>query len=132
MSEELEQLKALSAQQPSLQMLQGALESISDPVVIVDVSFVLTYVNDQAAFVFGYRQHDLVGQHINILIPDALKEMHIKHLSEFRNHPHARAMKGGTELTARRKDGSDVKCRVQITPYSTDFDSYVCAQIRVL
>src|SRR5689334_14312499 len=105
MSEELEQLKALAAQQPSLQMLQGALESLSDPVVIVDINFTLKYVNDQAAFVFGYRQHELVGQHLNILIPDSLRDTHLLHLAEFRNHPHARAMKGGMELTARRKDG---------------------------
>lgn len=132
MSEELDQLKALAKQQPSLQMLQGALESLSDPVVIVDISFTLAYANDQAAFVFGYRQHELIGQHINILLPEALKDIHLQHLTEFRNHPHPRAMKGGSELIARRKDGSDIKVRVQITPYSTDFDSYVCAQIRVL
>lgn len=132
MSEEIEQLKMLSAQQPELQMLQGALESLSDPIVIVDTAYHIRYVNEQAEFVFGYNRKELVGQHINILIPDALKEVHLGHLEEFKNHPHARAMKGGVELSARRKDTTAIRCRVQIAPIVTEFDRYVSAQIRVL
>lgn len=132
MSEELEQLKALSAQQPSLQMLQGALESLADPIVIVGTDYGIRYLNEQAELVFGYNRKELLGQHINVLIPDALKESHSSHLAEFRNHPHARAMKGGVDLSARRKDSTEFKCRVQIAPLVTEFDRYVSAQIRVL
>lgn len=132
MSEELDQLKALSAQQPELQMLQGALESLSDPMVIVDTEYKIRYVNEQAELVFGYNRKDLIGNHINIIIPDSLKSAHSEHLEEFRNHPHARAMKGGAELSARRKDATELKCRVQIAPIVTEFDRYVSAQIRVL
>lgn len=132
MSKELDDLQALRNQQPSLQMLEGALGCIGDPVVVVGLDFTIAHVNDQTIFVFGYNSQELLGQHINILIPDTLKEIHLQHLEEFRNHPHPRTMKGGIDLTARRKDGSELRCRVQITPYSTEFNSYVCAQIRVL
>lgn len=132
MSEELDQLKALSAQQPELQMLQGVVESLSDPVVVAGTDYKIIYLNVQAQFVFGYTAAELIGQHINILIPDALKEAHTEHLEEFKRHPHARAMKGGVELPARRKDGTEFKCLIQITPFTTDFGRYVPAQIRVL
>lgn len=132
MSDDLEQLKKLAEQQPELQMLQGTLESLSDPIVIVGTDYKICYVNEQAEFVFDYDRKDLIGQHLNILIPDSLKDIHLKHLEEFKNHPHARAMKGGVELSARRKDGTDIRCRVQIAPIRTDFDRYVSAQIRVL
>lgn len=132
MSNEIDELRILAAQQPELQMLQGALEYLSDPMIIVNTDYSIRYVNQQAEFVFGYSRKELIGQHINILIPDSLKSVHLEHLSEFRNHPHARAMKGGVELIARRRDASDIKCRVQIAPIVTDYDRYVSAQIRVL
>lgn len=132
MSEGIDELKALAAQQPELQMLQGALESLSDPIVIVNTDYIIRYVNEQAEFVFGYNRKELIGQHINVLIPDTLKSIHLEHLAEFRNHPHARAMKGGVELSSRRKDAAEIKCRVQIAPIITDYDRYVSAQIRVL
>jgi len=132
LSEDIEELKALAAQQPELQMLQGALESLSDPMVIVDTDYLIRYVNQQTEFVFNYGRKELIGKHINILLPDTLKEVHLKHLQEFQDHPHARAMKGGSELRARRKSGSELRCFVKIEPIVTDFDRYVSAQIRVL
>jgi PAS domain S-box-containing protein len=132
MNLELAKLEALTKQQPSLQMFQGALEVISDPIIIVDITFNIVHANSQTMFVFGYKLHELIGQHVNLLIPDTLKEIHSQHLSEFERHPHARAMKGGVELLAKRKNGSELKCRVQIAPYTTEYDSYVCAQIRIL
>lgn len=132
MGNELEDLKALAAEQPHLQMVLGALESLSDPIVIVDTSYAIQYVNQQAEFVFEYNRAELKGQHINILLPDNLKEAHINHLEEFRTHPHARAMMGGKELTAKTKSGREIRCLIKIEPYPTDYGRYVSAQIRVL
>jgi PAS domain S-box-containing protein len=133
MSEEIDRLKALTAEQPHLQMVLGALESLSDPVVIVDPeNYVIVYVNQQAEFVFGYNREDLKGQHINILIPEARKSAHSEHLEEFRNHPHARSMMGGSQLTAISKTNREIKCLVKIEPYSTDYGRYISAQVRVL
>lgn len=132
MSDELEELRKLSAEQPHLQMLQGALENLSDPMVIVDTAYTIHYVNQQAEFVFDYNRKQLIGKHVNILIPANLREVHLEHLEEFRSHPHGRAMMGGKELTALSSSGREIKCYVKISPFPTDFGRYVSAQIRVL
>jgi PAS domain S-box-containing protein len=62
--------------------------------------------NDFANRLFGYEKEALIGQKIEILVPDALKECHVKHRSQYHQKPVEREMGTDLDLFAKRKDAS--------------------------
>ena len=62
-----------------LTKLEGLLEAVPDALVGMDQSGVIRFVNHQTEELFGYDRDDLVGQHIETLVPEALWRIFIEH-----------------------------------------------------
>src|SRR5437867_1138824 len=58
---------------------QGLLESAPDAIVIIDTSGRIVLVNTQTELLFGYDRRALIGQPIEILLPERLRELHTHH-----------------------------------------------------
>lgn len=85
-------------------LFQGLLEVAPDPIIIVDSRGVIRIVNRQTELAFGYSRDELVGERIEVLVPESLRERHIAHREHYQADPHARPMGVGLELFGRRKD----------------------------
>lgn len=105
------------------------LDAAPDATVIVDREGSIVFSNEQAAEMFGYHRDELLGQPVEILVPEARREMHLKKRKDYIEHPHPHPI-GAMELTARRKDGSAFPVEISLAPFETEQGLVVTSAIR--
>ncbi len=106
------------------------LDTAPDAMVVVGADGGIKFVNLQTEQLFGYARLELVGQHLDLLIPERYRTGHAGYLSRFFASPGSRPMGSGLELFGRRKDGSELPIEVSLSPLRTDQGSTVSASIR--
>ncbi|MFN8631955.1 MAG: PAS domain-containing protein [Chloroflexota bacterium] len=79
------------------------LDASPNPIVGVDASGAITYANPQALRVFGYGDDELLGQPVEVLLPEGSAARHVGYRSSFADNPHARPMGIGSDLSGWRK-----------------------------
>lgn len=87
--------------------LRQLLESTPLAIVATDQQGAIIYVNSELEEMFGYGRSELIGQPVEVLIPERFHPDHRDHRSEYVHRPHVRPMGSGLDLSARRKDGSE-------------------------
>jgi PAS domain S-box-containing protein len=108
----------------------GLLEAAPDAVVCVDGAGKIALVNAQAERLFGYRREQLVGQPVEMLVPDAVRQVHPGHRAGYMADPQPRPMGAGTELAGRRQDGSTFPAEISLSAIDTDEGMLVTAAVR--
>ena len=106
------------------------LESAPDATVIVDHNAAITLINKQAERLFGYSRGELLGQRIELLIPESDRIKHIEHHKAYFADPGVRPMGEGLELFGRRKDGSEFPAEISLSPMQIDDRLMVASAIR--
>src|ERR687885_429907 len=109
---------------------RGLLEAAPDSVVIVDQGGAIQMVNRQTEVVFGYPREELLGQPVEVLMPERFRARHLGHRVTYSNDPHTRPMGVGLELFGRRKDGSEFPVEISLSPMSSEDESVVISIIR--
>ena len=89
----------------------------------------ITDVNAQALRMFGYERRELIGQKIEILLPEHLRNRHAMQRTEFMKQPRVRLMGTGMELSARRKDGSQFPAEISLGPLVTQDEVLVSSTV---
>jgi PAS domain S-box-containing protein len=97
----------------------AVLEASPNPIVAVDQSAHITYANPQVEVAFGFSRAELIGEPVELLIPDRVKERHVGHRNGFLAHTAARPMGIGLDLAARRKDGTEFPVEISLAPVDT-------------
>jgi len=105
-------------------------ESAPDAILIVDQDGKIRIVNSQTEAFFGFSRQELLGQPVEMLIPERLRDKHIANRVGFFANPHVRAMGEGMELFGRRKDGSEFSVDISLSPLTTKDGPMVSAAIR--
>src|SRR5215831_7348460 len=82
------------------------LDTAPDAMVVVGPDACIRFVNLQAETLFGYSRAELLGQHLELLIPERFRTRHAMHLARFFASPGSRPMGSELQLFGRRKDGS--------------------------
>ncbi|MEP6860371.1 MAG: PAS domain S-box protein [Deltaproteobacteria bacterium] len=109
---------------------QRLLDSAPDAMVIVGQDGVIRFANTQAEVMFGYWRVELVGQRLELLIPDRFRPGHGTYLERYFREPRTRSMGSGLELYGRRKNGSELPIEVSLSPQSDETGMTVSAAIR--
>ena len=122
-----EQLAELRA---SAEQYRGLVESAPDAMVVVDRSGAIVLVNRQTELLLGYARAELIGRPVELLVPERLRTAHVEHRNGFLASPGVRAMGSGIDLSARRKDGSEVPVEISLSPLETSQGRLVSASIR--
>jgi len=130
-TETIEQLREeLARVRAAEQQFRGLVESAPDAVVVVDQSGCIVLANRQTELLFGYSRTELLGQTIEILLPERLHQRHRGQRDGYLDAPGVRPMGSGRDLTARRKDGSEVPVEISLSPLQTESGVLVSAAIR--
>ena len=87
------------------------LEAIPDAVAAVNQQGVIIQVNSQTETLFGYTRNELIGQSVEMLVPERQRPQHHLHRESFHSRPKIRRMGSGLDLYGRRRDGSEFPVR---------------------
>jgi PAS domain S-box-containing protein len=109
---------------------RGLLEAAPDAIVIVDPTGRIVLANSQADKLFGYLRSDMIGQPVEMLLPEGVRDLHSRHRSGFFGQPRVRSMGVGLELYARRSDGTEFPVEISLSPLVTEDGTLVSAAIR--
>ena len=108
----------------------SVLEAIPDAVAAVNQQGVIIQVNSQTEKLFGYTRGELIGQRIEMLVPERQRPQHDQHRDEFHRQPKIRRMGSGLDLTGRRRDGTEVPVEISLSPVTTADGIVVLSVIR--
>lgn len=100
-------------------VLQNLFESAPDAIVVVDPQGIIQRLNAQVKNLFGYEHDELLGQRVEVLIPERFHNPHLSHRKTYSDAAVARPMGAGLELYARRKDGSEFPVDIMLSPMGT-------------
>lgn len=106
------------------------LEYVPDATLIVDREGRLLFVNRMAQKLFGYGPGELIGQAMEVLIPQRFREQHVHHRKEYAHGPRPRPMGAGLDLYGVRKDGTEFPTEISLSPIRAGENMQVIAAIR--
>lgn len=111
-------------------LFRGLLEAAPDAMVIVDKTGTIVLVNAQVEERFGYERSEMIGQSIEILVPDRFAGQHAGFRNGYVHEPRTRPMGLAGDLFARRKDGSEFPVEISLAPLETEDGLLVSAAVR--
>ena len=114
----------------SEEKFRALLEAAPDAIVIVDEHGRIELVNAQAEQLFGYQRAEMVGASIELLVPERARVAHVNHRSHYRDSAVTRPMAAGLDLTARRKDGTELPVEISLSPVKTQQGILTISAIR--
>ncbi len=104
-------------------------ENSTEGIILTNGTGIIVVANPAAENMFGYKKNELVGQAIEILIPDNYKPTHHQHREGFYKKPSNRTMGHGRDLFGKRRDGKELPVEVSLSHYKRDGETFVIAFI---
>jgi two-component system, LuxR family, sensor kinase FixL len=105
------------------------IEAAPNAMVMVNAEGRIELINAEVESVFGYSRQELVGQPVEMLVPDRVRSDHPNYVRGYLSEPQVRAMGAGRDLFGRRKDGSEVPVEIGLRPFHTSAGLFVLASI---
>ncbi len=120
----------MGVKRPDDHLFAGLLEAAPDAMVCVDADGRIALVNDQSERLFGYGRDEVVGQPVDMLVPDAARDVHAGHRARYVADPRPRPMGAGIELVGRRRDGTTFPAEISLSAFDTEEGILVTAAVR--
>lgn len=106
-------------------------DNAPDAMIIIDQAGCMVHANIQTVTLFGYSIDELTGKTIEYLLPNRLKDRHVKHRIHFQENPSIRRMGSASmDLYLQCKSGDELPCDISLSPLKTAEGEFVIASIR--
>jgi len=110
--------------------VRALLESAPDAMVVSDSDGRIVLVNARVKALFGYEPEELIGESVELLVPERSRAAHRAHRESFHGKTEDCAMRVGRELSALRRDGSEFPAEISLSSMRTPAGPTVSASIR--
>jgi PAS domain S-box-containing protein len=101
------------------EMFRLAVEACPSGMVMTDSDGKIVMINTEVEHMFGYTRDELVGQSVDVLVPEPLRSKHLCSRTRFTSAPECRRMGEDRDLYGTRKDGSEFPIEVDLNPINT-------------
>ncbi|SFZ92293.1 hypothetical protein SAMN05428642_102639 [Flaviramulus basaltis] len=105
------------------------LDAVSEGVLVVDTNQNIMETNSALETIFGYKNKELIGQPLQVLIPHRYHENHGSHFAGFMKNRERRQMGKGRDLYGVRKDGTNFSIEIGLNPFEVYGHTYVMALV---
>ena len=110
---------------------QQLLQFSPDALIVVDVQGAILFANATSRALFGYSREQMLGQPIDMLVPERFRFRHGAHVTGYLHDPTAREMGARiTDLFARRADGTEFPAGIRLAPIHDGEKTFIAAAIR--
>jgi len=106
-----------------------AVESAPNAIVMVNKSGTIEMVNSQTEAFFGYSRSELIGQPVEILVPERFRKHHVGYRDAYLAAPVSRPMGAGRDLYGLRKDGSEFPVEIGLSLIDSKEETLVLSTI---
>ncbi|WP_241548310.1 PAS domain-containing sensor histidine kinase [Leptospira yasudae] len=119
----------ITERKKALERFRLVVESAPNAMVLVNHEGIISLVNNQTEKLFGYAREELVGNKLELLLPERFRSNHPTHRNHFFASPSVRSMGAGRDLFALKKDGNEIQVEIGLNPIDTDEGPMVLASI---
>lgn len=127
---DLERLRQISDQLIEPELAIHIIENHPSAIVITKRDAVIFYANREAEFLFKYARHEMIGHHIEMLIPAQYRDRHDRLFHNWLERPVIRAFPNSIETVAMDKNGEIFGVMIALLPVVISAGFFVCATIR--
>lgn len=106
---------------------EKAIELAPDAFIVVNDKGIIVFVNAQTEVIFGYERNEMLGQPVEMLMPERSAQKHASHRDNFFSSPHKRPMGNGLALFGKKKNNAEFPVEISLSPIES---GYVAAIIR--
>ena len=119
----------ISVRKSLQRMFQKIVEAAPCGMVMIDAKGRIVLVNPYAEVMFGYARTELIGNSLEMLLPERLRAVHEGHRRLYAEAPTVRLVGVDLDLTGRRKDGSEFPAEIALSPVPGEQDGLVLAAV---
>ena len=113
-----------------LEFLKKIFEAAPDGIIIANGKGEIVLINSQTESLFGYARAELVGQPVELLLPERFRGTHPSHRAAYVEKPRVRPMGAGLKLQGRRRDGEEFPVEISLSPIETEEGLFVISSVR--
>lgn len=106
------------------------LEFAPDAMAVINKEGKIVFINTPLVKLFGYGREDIIGQSVELLIPERFRDEHANYRTGYSHSPTVRPMGVGLALFGRAKDGTEIPVEISLSPMDVGGSSHVIAAIR--
>ncbi|MBS0366531.1 MAG: PAS domain S-box protein [Proteobacteria bacterium] len=117
-------------QSASAELARSVLDAAPDAMIIIDGAGIIRFANRQTSALFGYQHDEIIGQAVEMLIPERFRGRHTDHRQAYSRLPRLRPMGQDLMLFGQRRDGGEFPVEISLSPIQDGATALVAAAIR--